>query len=400
MNVNVAVCGRFHFGNYIARLDQAGVLNRFYFSHKPETGARLGLSPGRAVNLPLKEYLVQGHGRLFGSNYAAAAVPIYGAIWARGVLARWQPADLLHVMAHGHEQPLVKRARADGARILAEVVNTHPDHQRRILQDEAERWGVRTAARGRTVREERLLKEVAAADRILAPTETVRRSFVERGFDPASIAKLPYAANVTRFSARTPEEAALRVRNGPLRVICVGGICLRKGQLHLLEACRLLGPDMVELTLVGTVNDEVAPLLERYRGGFRHLERVPNAELRSLLIAHAQFVLPSLEEGLAVANCEALACGLAVVTTRESGGEELIADGETGFLIEAGSTGAIVAKLEQLHADRALIEAVGMRGGEAAKRQMNWDRYAAALMELYRDLAGETAGTHRAGAAR
>ncbi len=398
MKANVAVCGRFHFANYIARIDRAGMLGRFYFSHKSATTAALGLSPGRAVNLPLKEYLVQGHGRLLGTAYGAAAFGIYGAIWARGVLARWQPADLLHVMAHGHESALIDRARRDGSPVLAEAVNTHPDHQRAILRREAEHWGVRSGSDSRTPREERLLDEVARADRILVPTETVRRSFTARGFDPATIVKLPYAANVARFSARTAEERRARPAGGPLRVICVGAIGLRKGQLHLLEACRRLGREIVELTLVGTVANEVAPLLERYKGGFRHLERVPNTELRSLLIAHDLFLLPSLEEGLAVANCEALACGLAVVTTRESGGEELIADGETGFLIEAGSTEAIVAKLQQLHADRDLIEAVGIRGGEAAKHQMNWDRYADSLMDVYRDLAG--AAPARASAAR
>lgn len=396
MKVNVAVCGRFHFGNYIARIDQAGLLERFYFSHKPATADGLNLSPGRAVNLPLKEYLVQGHGRLFGTNCAAAAFPVYGAIWARAVMARWRPADLLHVMAHGHERPLVERARADGARVLAEVVNTHPDNQRLILLREAERWGVTMANPGRAAREDRLLEEVAGSDLILAPTDTVRRSFVERGTDPAKIVKLPYAANIARFGARTPEEAAMRPQGGPLRVVCVGAVGLRKGQLHLLEACRQLGPDIVDLTLVGIVSNEIAPQLERYRGSFRHFDRVPNAELRALLVSQDVFVLPSLEEGLAVAGCEALACGLTVVTTRESGGEEFIVDGDTGFLIEAGSADAIAARLSDLHGRRDLIDAVGARGAAAARHTINWDRYAAMLIEVYRGMSGSEIAPARA----
>ena len=385
MKVNLAVCGRFHFGNYVARLDEAGVLNRFYFSHKARTTTALGLSDGRAVNLPLKEYLVQGHGRLLGTRYNAA-FGIYGDFWARGVVARWSPADLLHVMAHGHERPLVARARRDGATVLAEAVNTHPDHQRAVLMREADRWGVPHRGPRRTSREDRLLDEVAGADRILVPTETVRRSFVARGTAPDRIVKLPYAANVARFMAQAPEETAARPSSGPLRVICVGGISLRKGQLHLLEACRQLGPEIVELTLVGIVSDEIAAQVDRYRGGFRHLERVPNAELRALLIAHDVFVLPSLEEGLAIANCEAQACGIPVVTTRESGGEEMIVDGDTGFLIEAGSTEAIVAMLTDLHTRRELLAEVGQRGAAVASAHANWDRYAQSLMDVYRGM--------------
>lgn len=386
MKVNIAVCGKFHFANYVGQLAAAGVLGRFYFSHRRDAVEQLDFGESWAINFPLKEYLVQAHGRLLGAKLADLAFPLYGLLWSRATLSRWQPADILHFMAHGHEVPLVERARSDGATILAEAVNTHPDNQRRIQAEEAERWGLGKSRRHRSLLEQRLIDLAAESDRLLVPSETVRRSYVEAGFPAAKIVRLPYAANVSRFSPRGPGDPPLGSGSNPLKVICVGQISFRKGQLYLLEAARLLGSSVVDLTLVGVVASEVVPALRPYVGSYRHRERVSNTELRGLLLEHDVFVLTSLEEGLAVSVCEALACGLAVVTTRESGGEEVINDGETGFFVEARSAEQIAERLLQLHRDRDLVQAIGNNAAEATRQRVNWQQYTVGLLKIYQNM--------------
>ncbi|MDO7841354.1 glycosyltransferase family 4 protein [Sphingomonas immobilis] len=387
MTVNIAVCGKFHFANYVKYVSAQGYLQKFYYAHKRATDATLGLPAEQIFNFPFKEYLVQGHGRLFGTVGTGPAHILYGAVWSRAVLSAWRPADLWHVMAHGHETAVVRRAGRDGARVLAEAVNTHPDNQREILHREAERWGVKGVSLHRSTRDARLIDEIASADRVLVPSATVARSFVERGIDAERVVKLPYAANLSRFF---PAEHP--IPNGderrPLKIVCVGTIGLRKGQFHLLEACRRLGPDVVDLTLVGTVDTAVAARLGSYAGQFRHLQRVPNVEMRTLLLEHDLFVLPSLEEGLAVSICEALACGLPVVATRESGAEEMVVDGETGFLVEAGSADALAALLGRLARERETLPVIGAAAAAVTRRWLNWETYAAQLCDVYAQMGG------------
>ncbi len=384
-SVNIAVCGKFHYFNYVKYLAEAGVLSRFYYSHKLDAASQIGVDPSRAVNIWVKEYLVQAHGRLLRDRFAALDL-IYGEIWSLGALAYWVPADILHVMAHGYALSLISRARADGARILVEAVNTHPANRREILAREMDHWGIRAPPRRVGMQEQRLVAEVYDADAVLVPTETVRRSFVERGIDSAKIFKLPYAANLSRFHPRQPSDRERR-SGGPLKVICVGAIGLRKGQLYLLEACRRLGKSAIELTLVGTILNEVAVLVRTYDGLFRHIERVPNAELRSLLLQHDVFVLASLEEGLAVAICEAMACGLPVLATKESGAEEIVVDGVSGYFVPAGSREGLAQRLDFLAENRELLEPVGIRAAEATQHDVNWQVYARRLTDIYTRLS-------------
>ncbi|MEQ1770196.1 MAG: glycosyltransferase family 4 protein [Devosia sp.] len=378
-SVNLAVAGKFHYFNYVGLLADAGLLNRFYYSHKLSSHAEFNLPP-QSVNATAKEHLLQGSRRLFGQRYSHIIDPWFGALWAWEVMLRWSPADLLHVLAHGHALPLVHRAKRDGAKVIAEMVNTHHDNTRRVYERECEKWRIRPKPNNGTLTD-RMDQEADAADLLLVPSEPVRQSFAERGY--TNIAKLPYGANLSRFyaaPARAPEPG------GPLRVVCVGGIGLRKGQLHLLEAVRQLG-SKVRLTLVGVVDDEVRERIADYEGTFDYIKTIPNSELVGLLHANDVFVLPSNEEGMAVANCEALAAGLAVVTTYESGAGEIIRHGENGLLVEAGQSDSIRAALEQLWGDRDLAARLGQSAAQSVREVANWQHYAEGLIEIYRDLA-------------
>ena len=105
---------------------------------------------------------------------------------------------------------------------------------------------------------------------------------------------------------------------------------------------------------------------------------------RTLLCALDIFVFPSLKEGLGVAMLEAMACGLPVVASATAGPAEVLEDGCTGVLFEAGNS----AELERVL--MRLIEAPGMRVAlDAAARERAVERFAMKAMaertlELYR----------------
>jgi glycosyltransferase involved in cell wall biosynthesis len=92
-------------------------------------------------------------------------------------------------------------------------------------------------------------------------------------------------------------------------------------------------------------------------------------------------VLPSIAEGRALVQQEAMACGLPVIATRNAGAEDLLEDGTAGFLVPIRSPEAIAQKLELLAENRALLEQMG----EAARgkaRELSWADYRRRIVEV------------------
>ena len=253
VKVNVAVSGRFHLHNYIRYLDQAGLLNRFYYSHKRSTDAtKLGIQRNRAVNLWPKEYLVHLHGKLTKGRLLSRFTPYYADLWQIGALRNWVPSDILHFVLDGTSRRLIARAQKEGSMVVGEAVTSHPSLFGAILQEEEQMLGFERRPRLH-LSWERQLEELEHCDYLLVPSRFVRDSFAQRGFDISRIAVLPYGVDLQKFY---PGEGAGNMPDGMtnFRVICVGGVSIHKGQIYLLEAWKKLGLSNAELLLVGSIN--------------------------------------------------------------------------------------------------------------------------------------------------
>jgi glycosyltransferase involved in cell wall biosynthesis len=382
VKVNIAVCGRFHFHNYIRYLEQAGVLNRFYYSHKRSTGAaNLGIRANHAVNLWAKEYLVHLHGRLTKGRLLPELSPFYADLWQRGVLRRWHRGDILHLMQHGTGLALIQRAKQDGAKVIAEPVNQHPIGMNATLSEEAERLGLKRISQLH-IMQDRQIEESLASDFLLAPSRIVRDSFVDRGYDASRTVVLPYGVDLNRFHPAY----GLGKPDKKFTVICVGAISPRKGQVYLLEAWKKLSLPNAELILIGSRSHEMTPILHRYDGLYRHIPFVPNQELFEHHGRSSVFVLPSLEDGCSVACAEAMACGLPVITTSNNGAADSVTHLKDGFIVPIRSPDAIAEHIEALYRDRELLQAMSEAALTKERKELGWDKYANRLSDLYRSV--------------
>jgi glycosyltransferase involved in cell wall biosynthesis len=73
------------------------------------------------------------------------------------------------------------------------------------------------------------------------------------------------------------------------------------------------------------------------------------------------FVLTSESEGMPAVTLEAMSCGLPIVTTNVPGNQEIVRDGENGFLINVGDTEALAKSLARLIEGRELRQRMGER---------------------------------------
>jgi len=162
--------------------------------------------------------------------------------------------------------------------------------------------------------------------------------------------------------------------NRPLRVLFVGALSQRKGIGYLLDAIDILG-SQVQLTLVGgrvAANDRV----DAACGRWRWFESLPNSEVLNLMMEADVLVLPSLAEGCALVVLEALACGLPVIVTPNTGALEFVRDGCEGFVVPICQSDAIADCLSTLLRDRNLLGAMS-HNAQMAAIEKSWERYRA-----------------------
>jgi len=382
MKVNLAVCGRFHYHNYARYLAEAGVLERFYYSHRLSTTAEcLGLPDSTALNVWLKEYLIQFHGKLLKGRMVADLTPIYANIWQRGVLKNWSSCDVLHFLLHGTASKIVRKAKSEATTIIGEAVNQHPEAVERLLSDEATKLKLkRSVTSGKIQRSQ--LDELKSCDYLVCPSHLVKESFATRGFDAKNIVVIPYGVDLNRFQATRIAESV--GHNSPFRVICVAQITPRKGHIYLLEAWKQLQLPNAELLLIGALSADMKKILHRYEGSFRYIPHVNNDSLRNYYSQSAVFVLPSVEDGFAVVCGEAMASGLPVVTTENNGAAEIVTEGVDGFVVPIRSSEALAERIQELYNNAELRRNMAFNARSKAIADLSWQKYAEKLASFYR----------------
>lgn len=356
------------------------MLNRFYYAHKISTNAEnLGIPRHKLVNVWFKEYLLQAHSRLPSFFCVESFKPFYRTLWELGSIINWQPADVLHIMCHGGGRRLIGRAKTEGSVVIGEPVNAHPDVQNEILNSEYDRLKIKRLYK-RTLAQTRILEEIEMADRLVVASNFLKRSYVENGYPAEAIDVLPYGVDLSRFSA-VPK---LNAEQDKFRVICVAGISVRKGIIDLLDAWKIFGPAKGELILIGRISSEMVDILKPYEPYFKHIPFVPNHELKNYLSASTVFVLPSLEDGFGLVCSEAMACGLPVIATHNTGAAELIEDEINGYVVPIRSPQIIADKLEMLYRDREKAHVMGCNAADKVRSMHDWAGYAEKLIAYYK----------------
>ena len=127
-----------------------------------------------------------------------------------------------------------------------------------------------------------------------------------------------------------------RPNNRPLTLICTGSLSLRKGTPYLLEAFRIVRKKIpgARLLLTEAVMDNVKLVLAANADlPVEWSPSLPHPQLAERLRGADIFVLPSLEDGFARTVTEALACGLPVIVTPNTGASDLVQSGVNGEVV-------------------------------------------------------------------
>jgi len=261
--------------------------------------------------------------------------------------------------------------KQNGGTAFLDAWTSHPEEHWNLIAAEQQRWKSSCPPVSRYY-QDRTVESVAAADYIFTSSTFVRQSFLKRGFDPQRLLFCPYPVDLEMFRP-APEP---RPANRPFTILHTGGLSLRKGAPYLLEAFRLIRKEVPNavLRIKRHIRNDVAEIVRRnadlpieWSGQLDLAGHVRRYQTSDLLL------FPSVEDGFAFVVAEALACGLPVVTTFNTGASDLISPGENGEIVPICDSQALAqAALKWWERLRA-GERVG--GYEALKNRLSFQTF-------------------------
>jgi alpha-maltose-1-phosphate synthase len=281
-----------------------------------------------------------------------------------------------------------REVQSRGGVLICDRGSSHQRYQETIVSEEYQRWNVdRPVTDIRDIlREEKIY---ATSDAITVPSSFAARSFIEMGLPSDKMHVIPYGVRLEKFT-RNGEPPTDR-----FEVLFAGSVTLRKGVPYLLEAFAQLRHPAKRLRLAGPIHPDMKTVLDRLpQQDVEFLGALPQEELAQLMSTSHVMVLPSIEEGLALVQGQALACGCPVLCSTNTGGEDLFTDGVEGFVVPVRDIAALTQRMQQLADDPALQSQMS----EAALRRVHllggWDDYGDRWESLLKHLTAHEGTPH------
>jgi len=373
MRVNLASAGRFHIFDLARQMHRLGVFNHLYTAY-PKWKVD-GLDRSQVSTFPWLMIPSAFFGR-YGWHHLQDALnqPLFET-FDRWLTSRLESADIFHCLSgFGMRAHRVAKEQY-GALTVCDRASSHILYQDEILAEEYERWQVRHPRIDRWA-VDRELQEYAECDLITIPSTFVRRTFVEKGVPERKLVCVPYGVDLNLFRPLPKEDKVFRV-------IYAGALSLRKGIQYLLEALAPLNLPNFELWLIGGITDEIKPILARYEGHFRYLGFFPRSQLAHYYSQSSVFVMASIEEGLAYVQAQAMACGLPLIATTNTGGEDLIQNGREGFIVPIRDPQAIRERVFDLYENPAVRDEMAQAALKRVQSFGGWNTYGEQMLAAY-----------------
>lgn len=256
-----------------------------------------------------------------------------------GYAARRLPRGEHLIAFNGEALAQFRAASSAGFESLSLMAaNSHMEHVIRRHAEARRRYPIEHAYSERLLA--RNLHEYERADRIYYASDYVRDSFLQARVAPERLRRFPLIPD-PRFTPR-----GSRLQTPSFEVLYVGALTVAKGVPLLIDAFSRLEHEDLRLTLVGGWGTRgMRRFVQRACARDQRIEVSPGDPLPHLRRAHV-CVHATWEDGFAYAPAEALAVGVPVLVSEDTGMKELIVEARQGRVLPTGDVEALTEALD------------------------------------------------------
>ncbi len=396
MKITVVVGGRWHAFDLAKELQNAGHLHRLITNYPKWYVKKWGIPKEKIVSLPLTFWVVKAIYKLGGESLMMRCQWIVHRWFANRAVKYLEGSELIHGWSQWSE-PSLQWAARNAIPTVLERSSAHILEQSKLLRAEHTRLGLNWTETHPKI-ETMELKEYELCTSVAIPSLFVEKSFQSRNFSSNKLFRNPLGVNLKQFNE--PQKGPNPPAQEDFCIIYAGSLSVRKGIVDLLWGFAEAELPNATLTLVGGATPELEPILSRQPDNVKQIGHRPQHELNHHYGMSHCFVMASVEEGMAMVQMQAMACGLPLICTTNTGGEDLLRLGghhgkrcsngiqqfPAGFLIPIHSPKAIAYCLRMLVNDPELWKSMRQAALETAKQELDWSAYGRRAISHYTKL--------------
>lgn len=290
-------------------------------------------------------------------------------------------SQIFHVRSGGGRAGAIKKARAEGMKIVVDHSIAHPKEIKRQLE---KLKGVGYNSKYISVSDDFwdiVLQDCEDADILLVNSDYVRHTFLKEGYPAQKIRVVHLGIDESFYDLKK------NYRSDKLRLLFTGNFGFRKGANIIINAMEILIKENIDFTLdvIGIVSADVAiPAWFRKYPGITIHGHMPQDQMKLYMGKSDIYIFPTYVEGAAQSVKEAMAAGMPVITTLNSGAP--IKHGENGYLIKEHDELALANSIIMLSKDEALRGRMGKQAAATIKKSHTWSNYGITVTELYKSM--------------
>ncbi len=266
----------------------------------------------------------------------------------------------------------LKKAKKMGATCIISHWSSHPLTQIKLIEDEYKSLGKKFFFNSAKSRKQ-MIEEINSADYISIPSDFVERSFIENGVPKEKLINIPFGVDLKKY------DGIKMKKDKKFRAIFVGQVSIRKGIHYLLKAWNELNLKDSELLIVGSILPDAKEIVNQYKGN-KNIKFTGFDDPKKYYPISDVFVFPSIEEGSALVTYEAMASGLPIIVTPNTG--SIARNGKEGFIIPIRDVDKLKEKIEFMHDNQEVCEKMGKNARKYVEK-FPWEEYSKKILEVY-----------------
>lgn len=329
---------------------------------------------GRNYSVAIPEFLLWTGLKLgikdFTPLFAAKLYGFFSKMYIR-------KAQIFHVRSGSGFGGAIEKARHQNMKIIVDHSIAHPHFMRVQLEEEYIKHGQKFRMGDNNSYWNGIIKDCEKADLILVNSQFVKETFINEGFPANKLEVILLGVRKDFFSLKNDYQIKSKVK-----FLFTGSYGFRKGSDYIQEALEKLDNEGLDYEMIIVGDNSEIPIEEKKKlSSFNFVGFVPQDELKSYLSNSDIYLFPSLCEGCASSAMEAMASGLPVIATKESGLP--ITNGINGIIIPSKDSSALVVEIHRLLSDEILRASLGRNAAMTIAKNYTWEQYSEKVYKLY-----------------